>query len=897
MAIRILQSALMVVMLAAFTNGWCAEAEQTPLAPTPASREAPPLKTVDQFREEAVELARKGAPEKAALLLEKLLADNPGDRAIMPDLIVAYSWAGQDAKAVAAFERWFADQDAPAYVLAEIVRVMRDRGDNARSEAIAREGLKRHPDDPSLVNALVATLHRVGRNEDATGLLTELRSRLGADGKPVPAWVDLADGDLATRLRRDDAALAAYRAAAAKAPASAPAWIGIATTSARLRLRNDAMTALDKAAAAAPGTAIVELARIEVHETLLEPTTALPLVDAFLQQHPTHVAAHHTRIRLLLDLGAVSLAKEHVLQHPEIAFDEALRRNIAGDEAALNIEWGDYAAAERATAQNLGGTVKASSSAEPAGTTLRTLYDQIIMFKEQEKMREAVHAYEEARKIDPNPAPEWAVLDAADAWLYLREPEKALALYQDGLRELQRQKRDRFPDNYELLLGVYFCQCDMEDFTAATATLARLDGEIPVYAVGGGVLSPSYAKFDVMIERGWLYGYNRNYQAAEQHLATLLDGAPYNSNVRAAIGYLHYFRDWPRLALEDFQIAAGTDPRDVAAQVGLAYTLNENDRWRDARKLADELAAQAPRHRLVQELALDLRLQMRPYVEAEYETGIGNSLVDSSQLTLRLTQPIQPDRNIYTEAVWLHLNDNGNHTDVFRDRIGTNWRLARDFSVRAAAGLDNYKTTTSLALGMTYAPSDHWTFTSDYDSDTLSLPPKGYAAQVQGWSIGSTAKYRHDERTAFTAGYTWLHLNDGNRVQTFTGLLEQTIWQNAHWKYGVNLDAYHTIDALSPADVAYYSPKYYGACYLVPNVEHIWYRRYESSMTDRFYVGAGPHWESGYNTALVWYIRYEQEWAFSKRFSVLGGVTWSQNRFDGEKTTGISLNLGMKYIF
>jgi biofilm PGA synthesis protein PgaA len=510
-------------------------------------------------------------------------------------------------------------------------------------------------------------------------------------------------------------------------------------------------------------------------------------------------------------------------------------------------------------------------------------------------MREAVAAYDAARASDPGPAPEWATLTAADAWLYLREPEKALALYEDGIRELQRQQRDRYPDNYELLLGKYFTLCDLERFDEAGKVLDRLDAEIPIHVVGNGILAPSYHKFDTMIERGWLLAYTRSYGAAERHFSSLLDQAPGNSNLRTAIGYMHYFREWPRLALEDFQIAAATDPQDIVAQVGRAYTLNENDRWREARTLADELSAQAPRHTLVRELDRDLGLQLRPYFEAEYECGLGAGLMDTSRLTLRLTMPVQPFRNVYTEAVWLRVKDDNGTKNVFRDRVGVDWRLARDLSVRAAIGIDSYRDAASFSFGATYAPCDHWTFTADLDSDTLDLPPGAYSAGVQGWLAAFTAKYRLDERTAFTAGYDHLRLDDGNRVQTFTGLLEQTVWANARWQAGINLDAYHTI--ASRSDVAYYSPQYYGACYAVPNLEHVWFRRYETSLTDRISLGIGPHWEDAHGTMLVWYVRYEAEWVLSKRFSLLGGVTWSQNRYGNEHPDGLSLNLALKYIF
>ena len=69
----------------------------------------------------------------------------------------------------------------------------------------------------------------------------------------------------------------------------------------------------------------------------------------------------------------------------------------------------------------------------------------------------------------------------------------------------------------------------------------------------------------------------------------------------------------------------------------------------------------------------------------------------------------------------------------------------------------------------------------------------------------------------------------------------------------------------------YYSPKEFSDFYLIPNVEHTWYKLYAKSVVDRFYVGLGQKWEDSFGAENVGYLRYEIEDKFSDTLSLLAG--------------------------
>ncbi len=114
-----------------------------------------------ETREEAVAAAREGRTEEAIAALRKLLAEG-SDPLLAYDLAVILTWVNRPREATDAFER-AGTGEAPAYVLAPIVRAYRDQKRFAEAERWAREGERRYPIDstwPKLLGLVLADQKR-----------------------------------------------------------------------------------------------------------------------------------------------------------------------------------------------------------------------------------------------------------------------------------------------------------------------------------------------------------------------------------------------------------------------------------------------------------------------------------------------------------------------------------------------------------------------------------------------------------------------------------------------------------------------------------------------------------------------------------------------------------------
>ena len=238
------------------------------------------------------------------------------------------------------------------------------------------------------------------------------------------------------------------------------------------------------------------------------------------------------------------------------------------------------------------------------------------------------------------------------------------------------------------------------------------------------------------------------------------------------------------------------------------------------------------------------------------------SFVDGVGYSIRLDQPIAPWRKVYAETIWLQSKDEFERRDIFRSGTGFEWRLNRDVTVEAGVSIDHRGEDPGVSAGIKWDVDDHLSLGGSYNSYTLNMPPKALLYKYEGQEAKLSARYRFSEDLIADASFSNVRISDGNNNQNYFLRLDKGITSNARWKTRVATEGSITTNS-KYNDRGYYAPKYAGELFLVPMVEHMWYRRYDFSVFDRLYFGIGSHWEKSYRIEEVWYIRYEQEWRLS----------------------------------
>src|SRR5579863_1586473 len=155
-------------------------------------------------REAAVQLARGGHLPEAIEQLQDMLARGATDPLLEADLLTLLQQAGRSSEAVGLYERTH-PADLPSYALLAVTRAYRDTRRFDRAEVVAREGMRRFPDESVWPVLLALILADNGRSDESLRLL----SSPAAQRAPLADRL-LASGYAARRARRPFDALRYY---------------------------------------------------------------------------------------------------------------------------------------------------------------------------------------------------------------------------------------------------------------------------------------------------------------------------------------------------------------------------------------------------------------------------------------------------------------------------------------------------------------------------------------------------------------------------------------------------------------------------------------------------------------------------------------------------------------
>ncbi|GEM_PF-1076837 len=839
-------------------------------------------KSMSMIREKAIQAGRNGKCDEAIVIIDKLLGLNYEKPSLLADKIIIMVWAEDYASAIDLYSR-FKDTYAPnAHLLNAVGTAYRRTGKYHEAIECYEKSLALDSDNPESIKGKVFSLVGAGQNAEAETFIKKESEKL----QPTPKWLMLLPCEACIVGGRYDDAGRLLKEYLGKDPDDKEARKML------VEVRIHQKTGLDEA--------------MKITEDLIKDDSSnqdlLFLKVTLLQLSREYIAAYdfnerilsinkfyrpsiNAKYHILLDMKAAILA-DQMLRESGDNVSYAVKKRLMGDLAAEQLSWKDYRKAIQVIDENIQTYDKFKAipeAAEDAETLkLRARFDRILALFQGEKMAEIIKEYE-SLKADGIDVPSWLRQNVAAAYLYCRHPDTALAMYREIHEELKKDGIDRYPDNYIVLQGIYSCLIELEDQSAAYDILEVLEKETPAYARPTGVYTENSEKLDLGVERGWWYIYNDQLPYAEEYLSELIEKAPYNSNIRTAIGYLHYYRGWSRLALEDFQISTELDPNDKSAQIGLAYTLNENDEWEKARTVAAELAKKYPEDLDVKELQRSFELQEKRTLTVDSNYSNAGNFSDGSGVTMRLEQPIYPERKIYAETLWLYTsqpkdsNQEGKRRNIFRGAIGFDWRLSNGLYIFGEASLDYHAREPGFMAGLRWKPTDHLTLSGFYNSYTLNMPPKALLFGKKGQEANISAEYRFSEDLIVNAGFSNVWVSDGNINQTYSWKIDKGIWSSAYWKFRIAVEGSTTTN--TKIDTDYYSPRYYTSVYFVPMVEHLWYRRYETSIVDRLFLGIGPHWEKDYTCKAQYYLRYEQEYQLTDYFGFKIGGKIGKERY------------------
>jgi biofilm PGA synthesis protein PgaA len=774
------------------------------------------------------------------------------------------------------------------------------------------EWRKAYPGSKRIDYDFVTLLSQAGQHEEA---LMYGRQLLDFDAPPYVIKSVAASARVAGRAQESEAA---YRLLLAKTPDDPEAHAGLAYA---WMAQDRTQQAIDYVADHLPKTPsayrhsdiplLVALA--DLRERRKEWLPAATAYQDVLRFDPGFLYALRGRIFALERAGMPHLAQRLADGRPD-AFNADEKQRLAQAAAGHTVGFGKAQIAASGNRRSRFSATDAAlaQSADPAsrfGPRRTAQLDRLVALRDRVRMREAAALYE-SLAAENTTIPPYAKAAAADAYLYLEQPEKARDLYREALNTASSGDKAEIP---EWQIALMYAYNEAEQHDEAQALADRLLAATPTTSNKGlrGVEAPNEDYPRVAVMSALLKLYAERLEEAERRLSELRTQAPFNSDVRAAWASLLSAREKPRAALEEFTLLQIDEPAFAEAAAGRGETLLALNEFSEAKTALPPLLADFPEDKGVQKFARKLSLYDSPHLRVESTVGRGaaiagaESVLDAALYSAPLTRSLGDGYRVF--AHWSRSqgradlplpNGAAGAETVFRNRAGAglNYRSGFITAEAEANRAMNSAEKSGAALGVSWTPSDAWQGRVALDTNVNDLPAAAFRNGVTARALKLNLSWALHESRKLGGDLSRTRFSDRNVRD------EARLWWTERWLSGPVFKLATTLafygSENSEGERVYFNPKRDRQADLTVTGEWQSARRYERWFKQRVALTGGQYRQDGFRRGAAGDLRYEHEWNRDEELSLRYGIGHSFHPYSGIRESRnygyLSLNWNIK---
>jgi biofilm PGA synthesis protein PgaA len=760
-------------------------------------------------------------------MLRRLAREQPGDLGTQADLLTILKWAGKPEEAVMVYEQLTPD---------------------VRGQL------------PEYALIEVALAYRdVGRSADAEVVARAGWTRFGT----TEHWT-LRLAQVLTDQHKADEAAQIMEPLLLTEPASVDRWLVWAYVQ---RTRGDAL------------------------EWLRGATSAAALA-------PDNLEAREGEIMALEALGGASRALELADRYPK-ALDAAARRRIEATMAAVAVRRGTIGSDDPRrrfdrtdeAIRRLEHNLARFRAAGPEGHALvrQTRFDRMVAWRDRFEMRKVVAEYEQLHR-EQIEMPGYVQEAAADAYLYLRQPETAEVLYR-AILAIE-------PHKHQTRLSLFYALIDQDRLREAYAVIDALQADTPVWTsfidfTGARARYDNPEHLDAVRTAALARYYGDQVQEAWRRIASLAALAPANGALRNTQGSIAHGRGWLRRAEEEYRLAATLDPDNKGSAVGLADIATARHRFAEARQRIAELHGLYPEDLGIQRLGRDFqnydrwRLEVNyvpQYSEGPQTEGLANTL------TTELTSPLLKDAwQVFTQFRWADAHVPEGLAELRRYALGGRFWFP-DGRVEAGVTWNEFADQEPGAFAsFAWNITDQWAVSGKAERLSQDTPLRALLQGITSDRLQLGVSWRFHESREIALSAAVARFSDDNVRGEFNGRATQRLVDIPHFDLLGSIEV--STSANSKRDTIYYNPKSDLSAGVALDAQHILRRRYQWNHWHRLQVSAGLYDEAGFETDWYAAVRYEQHLEWNPRHALVIGVEVARRVFDGDAERWISPTL------
>ncbi|HSR02190.1 MAG TPA: poly-beta-1,6 N-acetyl-D-glucosamine export porin PgaA, partial [Methylophilaceae bacterium] len=583
-------------------------------------------------------------------------------------------------------------------------------------------------------------------------------------------------------------------------------------------------------------------------------------------------------------LGASNQA-EVLLQGYQLDVPETVEIKV--NHAASHIRWGEFESED--PLKPYAETDQALSLLDKAcqcdWTTIdvtkainqRLVFDRMLALLNRHRAHETVMHYKQLQAKNIN-VPVYALDAAGGAYLQLREPDKALVIFDTIL--------EKDPTLYKTQLNKFYALIELERFDEASKLINKIAAAEPKYInrKDNPIIRENEKKLRADITKALGLSYGDNLAGSDKMLTALHNVGPSNIEVKNTLADIWRQRGWLDLAEKSFKNNLAKDKYNTHTKYGLAKTYLDGRDWAMAEKEINELNSYiSPDEPILKDLNEAWKFhQKRQFISNFSTSSSSGSAVASKTKNIDALLYSAPFRNNYRAFAY-----NGLSNDDFPEGTGNILRPAlgleyRSYQWLAAAQLGiatNDGHGASGAINAQYRANDFWLFDTNIEFNAQQMPTRGQRVGIKGDLVEIGATYRWSELMQASSSAGYMHMSDGNIRKSLRLTLDRRLITTPHYK--ANIGIYASASKNNTNNAVYFNPKSDTEIAATLTQNWLTWRRYDRSFTQRLDLSTGHYQQEDFGGKGTWSIRYSHIWRFDRQFSLEYGIARTSHPYDG----------------
>ncbi|CAN0628609.1 biofilm PGA synthesis protein PgaA [Burkholderia multivorans] len=527
--------------------------------------------------------------------------------------------------------------------------------------------------------------------------------------------------------------------------------------------------------------------------------------------------------------------------------------------------------------------------------------ERVVALRGLGRMREAVALYQSLDESrDSLPARAYAA--AGDAYTYLDRPRDAAPAYE---RALQTPNAPLSPSvdphalkRIDVQEGLFFAYLDAGRYEDAQSLLKSIAASTPVradLAEHPEDLNEDYGRVKKLQAQYLLYtGRTREGIAA---LDTLRREAPFAPELISARSDASLVKERPHEAQQLYASALVDHPGDVETLAGLGRTALELNRYDRAAEINAMFGDRFPDNNTVKSLQRDFDAYRSPQLIVAANGQKGNAVLADNDWgidTQLYSMPIARYWRVFAHQFSGRANTgDGNSVSRIRNGVGGDFRFNGIDAALEVNRSTGPEARTGVAGSLAYQPGDAWRFSAGFDTSTDALPWKAYQAGVNGRTATGAIRYSVDDRRYFELGYGVARYTDTNLSQQWRATWYERFVNTPRHLVATWVELDTSSNTLT--NTAYFNPVRDLTAQATAMYQWTPWRDADRWFAQRVYATVGGYRQTDIGNSLLWEVRVEQQWQFTRSASLAYGIGLASQRMDRTRETSklIYLNLNV----